>query len=108
MEYLEVDGLPLGYVLRLDKRWEPSTFCTLLNVLMPDKSSAMGRAITAACSEQGFILAHQGRYNLAALKQAADLMDVDVLFQDENGNPVSHQSEAFTARLRLRPPQPDA
>lgn len=107
-EYLEVDGLPLGHVLRFATSWEASTFCTFLNVLLPDKSSSMGRAIMAACSEQGFILAHQGRYHLAALKQAADLMDVDVLFQDENGNPVSHKSEAATARLRLRPPQPGA
>ena len=107
-EYLEVDGLPLGHVLRLDKTWETSTFCTFLNVLLPDKSSSMGRAITAACSEQGFILAHQGRYHLAALKQAAELMGVAILLQDENGNPVSHRSEAATARLRLRPHQPDA
>ena len=107
-EYLEVDGLPLGHVLRLATTWENSTFCTYLDVLLPDKSSSMGRAIMAACSEQGFILAHQGRYHLAALKQAADLMDVDVLFQDEDGNPVSHQSQAATARLRLRPPQPAA
>lgn len=107
-KYLEVDGLPLGHILRLDTTWEASTCCTFLNVLLPDKSSSMGRAITAACSEQGFILAHQGRYHIAALKQAADLMDVDVLFQDEDGNPVSFQSEAATARLRLRPPQPDA
>lgn len=106
-EYLEVDGLPLGHVLRLDKTWETSTFCTFLNVLLPDKSSSMGRAITAACSEQGFILAHQGRYHLAALKQAAELMGVAILLQDENGNPVSHRSEAATASLRLRPHQPD-
>ena len=107
-EYLEVDGIPLGHVLRLDKTWEASTFCTFLNVLLPDKSSAMGRAITAACSEQGFILAHHGRFHFDALKQAADFMGVAILLQDEDGNPVLHKSEAATARLRLRPPQPAA
>ncbi len=107
-EYLEVDGLPLGHVLRLDKTWEASTFCTFLNVLLPDKSSAMGRAITAACSEQGFILAHHGRFHFNALRQAADLMGLVILFQDEAGDPVRFQSEAATARLRLQPPQPAA
>jgi len=107
-EYLAVDGIPLGHVLRLDKTWEASTFCTFLNVLLPDKSSAMGRAITAACSEQGFMLAHHGRFHFDALKQAADFMGVAILLQDEDGNPVLHKSEAATARLRLRPPQPAA
>lgn len=106
-EYLEVDNLPLGHILRIDKGWEDSTFCTFLNVPLPDSSTAMGRAIMAACSLQGFVLEHHGRYDLASLKQAADLMGVAVLFQDADGNPVTFPSEAVTARLRLRPLQPD-
>lgn len=107
-EYLEVDGLPLGHVIRLDETWEASTFCTFLNVLLPDKSTAMGRAISAACSVQGFILEHHGRFHFDALRQAAELLGVAILLQDGDGNPVGMQSEAVTARLRLRPPQPDA
>ena len=107
-EYLEVDDLPLGHILRIGKTWEDSTFCTFLNVLLPDSSTAMGRAVMAACSEQGFVLGHHNRYHHKALKQAADLMGVAVLFQDADGNPVTFPSEAVTARLRLRPLQPDA
>lgn len=106
MEFLEVDGLPLGHVLRIEKMWERSTFCTTLSVLLPHSSSAMARAVAAACSDQGFVLLHHNRYQLNALKQAADMMGVVILYQDEDGNPVMAQSEAVTARLRLLPPQP--
>ena len=106
--FLEVDDIPLGHILHIDKAWEDFTFCTFLNVLLPDRSTAMGRAVMAACSVQGFVLEHHNRYQFNALKQAADMMGVVILFQDEDGNPVQFPSEAATARLRLRPPQPDA
>jgi len=107
-KYLEANEVPLGHVLRLDESWEASTFCTFLNVLLPDKSSAMGRAVLAACSDQGFVLEHHNRFHFDALKQAAEFMGVAILFQGEDGNPVLHRSEAATARLRLQPPQPSA
>lgn len=100
--YLENDGLPLGHVLRIDNPWEPGTYCTFLETLLPSKSNSMGRAVAAACSEHGFVLEHHTRYNLASLRRAASLMNVDLLYQDAEGNPVSYSSDAVTARLRLR------
>jgi len=55
-EYLENDGLPLGQVLRIDDPWEPGTYCTFLQTLLPSKSNSMGRAVAAACSAHGFVL----------------------------------------------------
>ena len=102
-EYLENDGLPLGHVVRIDDPWEPGTYCTFLETLLPSKSNSMGRAVAAACSPHGFVLEHHTRYNLDSLRQAASLLRVDLLYQDADGNPVSYSSDAVTARLRLRP-----
>lgn len=65
----------------------------------------MGRAVAAACSEHGFVLEHHTRYNLDSLRQAASMLNVDLLYLDADGNPVSYSSDAVTARLRLRHPQ---
>ncbi|MFD3191015.1 hypothetical protein ACFMPD_12165 [Sedimentitalea sp. HM32M-2] len=104
-EYVEREGIPLGHLLRIDDPWEPGTYCTFLGTLLPSKSNSMGRAVAAACSEHGFVLAHHTRYNLDSLRQAASMLNVDLLYLDADGNPVSYSSDAVTARLRLRPPQ---
>lgn len=89
--------------MRIDDPWEPGTYCTFLETLLPSKSNSMGRAVAAACSPHGFVLEHHTRYNLDSLRQAASLLRVDLLYQDADGNPVSYSSDAVTARLRLRP-----
>lgn len=104
-EYVERDGIPLGHLLRIDDPWEPGTYCTFLGTLLPSKSNSMGRAVAAACSEHGFVLEHHTRYNLDSLRQAASMLNVDLLYLDADGNPVSYSSDAVTARLRLRHPQ---
>ena len=100
--YAEKDGIPLGHLLRIDDPWEPGTYCTFLGTLLPSKSNSMGRAVAAACSEHGFVLEHHTRYNLDSLRQAASMLNVDLLYLDADGNPVSYSSDAVTARLRLR------
>lgn len=104
-EYAEREGIPLGHRLRIDNPWEPGTYCTFLGTLLPSKSNSMGRAVAAACSEHGFVLEHHTRYNLDSLRQAASMLNVDLLYLDADGNPVSYSSDAVTARLRLRRPQ---
>ncbi|WP_170436870.1 hypothetical protein [Ruegeria arenilitoris] len=103
--YAEKDGIPLGHLLRIDDPWEPGTYCTVLGTLLPSRSNSMGRAVAAACSEHGFVLEHHTRYNLDSLRQAASMLNVDLLYLDADGNPVSYSSDAVTARLRLRHPQ---
>lgn len=105
-EFVEVNGLPLGHVLRLDP-WAPGAHCSVLRIEMPEITSRHGQVLRLVTSERGIYVPNMRRESHGVLKEIAAALGLEILYQDKDGNPVIARA-GFWARLRWPPPQPAA
>lgn len=102
LEFVEVQGVPVGHVVVLE-RWQADEYCSILDKVLPSQSTATGRALALATQEGGMQVRRVSENTIQAVRQAADLVGLEVVLFDEEGDVCRFMSQAKILRLRLPP-----